>query len=316
MGELSNRIAAINSAGQDALAKIGITIPEEQLTTAKIIQEIENIGEQENFSVTSRLLWESEAKKEATGITANGVDFTWKCASVFYDVIDGNDIDENNSQISTSIDNIKNGFYKILINDDSYDALCFISENVITFLFNNTILMIAVSSNGQKDEIWLYLDPDTFETGNSFNIKVLETSHMEDTIFYFHCPEDSHGNFTHITPYVYLTKHFTNPTDINRYIPAEILVEGTKVSFSYYCETMEIGTIILGQGASFESEDNIFENSFKNSFLNKKPIVIKLRQPQEDGVIVIKEIHGILKKVDGKNFYYLGNQKLFPFIPG
>ena len=194
----------------------------------------------------------------------------------------------NMAECTKDITNIKTGVYKMLIDDNSYNALVLETDEGIVINMNDGN-MCMIASDGESTFF-----STTIEEG-TYTIKLItQTDSVEDCVVY------SENRSSDATTYIYITNGFTGGN-----VHINISVDNVNV-FDHDVAFDGIDGYVFYQGNSKYD----YHVPYLGQYIEQnKTIVIQMTQTNTDGIIVTKTISSQPRLVDG--YYVWGNSDLF-----
>lgn len=194
----------------------------------------------------------------------------------------------NVAECTKDITNIKSGVYKMFIDDNSYNALVMVEDEIVINMGDENICGIA--SNGESA-----LFGTTIDVEGTHTIKLItQTDNVEDCAVY------SQNRSSDATTYIYITNGFTGGNVRINISADNVIVFDHDVTFDG-----------IDGFAFYHGNSNYdYHVPYLGQYIEQnKTIVIQMTQTNTDGIIVTKTISSQPQLVDG--YYVWGNSDLF-----
>lgn len=204
------------------------------------------------------------------------------------DIAYNSDFEINAGVCVKDISNIKPGVYKMLIDDNSYNALVMVEGEIAINMSDGNMCMIV--PDGESIFFGTTIDIEGTHT-----IKLItQTDNVEDCVVY------SENRSSDATTYIYITNGFTGGN-----VRINISVDNAIV-FDYDVTFDGIDGFAFYHGNSKYD----YHVPYLGQYIEQgKTIVIKMTQTNTDGIIVTKTISSQPRLVD--RYYVWGNSDLF-----
>ena len=204
------------------------------------------------------------------------------------DIAYNSDLEMNAGVCVKDTSNIKSGVYKMLIDDNSYNVLVMVEDEIAINMSDGNMCMIV--SDGES-----IFFGTTIDIEGTHAIKLITpTDNVEDCAVY------SENRSSDATTYIYITNGFTGGNVRINISADNVIVFDHDVTFDG-----------IDGFAFYHGNSNYdYHVPYLGQYIEQgKTIVIKMTQTNTDGIIVTKTISSQPRLVD--RFYVWGNSDLF-----